>query len=217
MRTMLPHRVAVAGAQLRMLVLAADVGGCVGVDMESGAFVRAMFRGAADDHLAPFDVAVGEITEPPRPVDQSRPESVALAAPPRRTGSITPRRAERWLEPLRHPRRGSLLGFSGRAVPYWTLAGDRPSLTLVELAAGPQVRRGPFGYECRFIWQGARHQLPLLDHRALARLDEVGWPRYSARDVHHLLGHRVRHLLVVLTPPHQGYCYKVVASLLPAG
>lgn len=216
MRTMLPHRVAVAGAQMRMLVLAADVGGCVGVDLESGAFVRAMYRGGDDDDLAPFDVAVGEITEPSLPVDQSRPESVALACPPRRTGSMHPRRAERLLEPLVHPRRAALLGFPGRAVPYWTLAGDRPSLTLVELATGPQVRRGPFGYECRFTWQGARHQLALLDQRALARLDELGWPRYSARDLQHLLGHRVRHLLVVLTPPHQGYCYKVVASLLPA-
>ena len=215
MRTMLPRRVAVAGAQLRMLVLAADTGGCVGVDMESGAFVRAMFPGDADD-LAPYDVAVGEITEPSEPVDQSRPESVALASPPRRTGVVTPRRAERWLEPLQHPRRGALLGFPGRAVPYWTLAGDRPSLTLVELATGPQVRRGRLGYECRFTWQGARHQLPLLDQRALARFDEMGWPRYSARDVQGLLGHRVRRVLVVLTPPHQGYCYKVVASLLPA-
>jgi hypothetical protein len=215
MRTVLPHRVAVAGAQLRMLVLAADTGGCVGVDMESGAFVRATYPGGAHD-LAPYDVAVGEITEPSRPVDQSRPESVALVGAPRRTGSMTSRRAERWLEPLQHPRRGALLGFPGRAVPYWTLAGDRPSLTLVELATGPQVRRGPFGYECRFTWQGARHQLPLLDQRALACLDEVGWPRYSSRDVQHLLGHRVRRLLVVLTPPHQGYCYKVVASLLPA-
>ena len=215
MRTALPYRVAVAGAQLRMLVLAADRGGCVGVDMESGAFVRATFPGGADG-LAPFDVAVGEITVPSEPVDQSRPESVALAAPPQRVGSVTPRRAERWLEPLQHPRRGTLLGFPGRAVPYWTLAGDRPSLTLVELAAGPQVRRTSFGYECRFIWQGARHQLPLLDQRTLARLDEVGWPRYSARDVQHLLGYRVRRLLVVLTPPSRGYCFKVVASLLPA-
>ena len=215
MRTMLPHRVAVAGAQLRMMVLASDVGGCVGVDMDSGAFVRAMFPGGTAD-LGPYDLAVGTITEPSRPVDQSRPESVALASPPRRTGTVTARRAERWLEPLDHPRRGPLLGFPGRAVPYWTLAGDRPSLTLVELATGPQVRRGPVGYECRFPWQGARHQLPLLDQRALVRFQEVGWPRYSARDVQHLLGYRVRRILVILTPPHQGYCYKVVASLLPA-
>ncbi len=216
MRTALPYRVAVAGAQLRMLVLAADDGGCVGVDMESGAFVRATFPGGVDG-LAPFDVAVGEITDPSEPVDHSRPESVALAAGPRRIGSVSPRRAERWLEPLQHPRRGALLGFPGRAVPYWTLAGDRPSLTLVELAAGPQVRRTSFGYECRFAWQGGRHQLPLLDQQSLTRLDEVGWPRYSARDLQHLLGYRVRRLLVVLTPPSRGYCYKVVASLLPAG
>jgi hypothetical protein len=201
-----------------MLVLAAEADGCVGVDLESGAFVRAMYRRRGrSDELAPFDVAVGEVVTPDEPPDVSRPETVALARRPQRTGQLAPRRAERYLTPLHHPSRAPLLGFPGPAVPYWTLAGDRPSLTLVELVAGPQVRRVRGGWECRFPWHGNRHAFPLTDTRVTALLEEVGWPRYSSHDLHRLLGYRTRRLLVMLSPPRHGYCYKVVAALLPAG
>lgn len=220
MRTEVPYLVAVAGAELRMLVLAADPGGCVGVDLESGAFVRATYdrrrrssRGGGEPTT--FDLVSGEIAPSSDPPDVSRPETVVLAAPPKRTGQLSARRAERYLAPLHQPRRGPLLGFPGPTVPYWTLAGDRPSLTLVEIVAGIQVRRARWGYECRFPWQGARQQLPLADTRLVAQLEDVGWPRYSGRDLQRLLGYRVGRLLVVLSPPRQGYCYKVVASLLP--
>jgi len=214
MRGLVHPRVAAVGAELQMLVLAADAGGCVGVDLDSGAFVRATYAGDAGP-LQPFDVVSGEIAVPPVPPDASRPETVTLDGPPRPSGAMTPRRAERWLAPLQHPRRRSLLDIVGSAAPYWTLAGDRPSVTLVEVVAGLQVRREPTGYECRFGWQGARLRLPLDDRRLTARFDEVGWPRYSGRDLQNLLGHRVRRLLVVLSPPLDGYCYKVVAALLP--
>ncbi len=205
-----------------MLVLAPDAEGCVGVDLGSGAFVRATYRrrpggpgrGKGDD-LAPFDVVVGEVATPDEPPDVSRPETVTLAAPPRRTGHLSARKAERYLSPLHHPNRAPLLGFPGPTVPYWTLAGDRPSLTLVELVAGPQIRRVRGGWECRFPWQGARHAFALTDARVAALLEKVGWPRYSSRDLHRLLGYRTRRLLVMLTPPRHGYCYKVVAALLP--
>ncbi|HEX2274291.1 MAG TPA: hypothetical protein VHG90_10505 [Acidimicrobiales bacterium] len=219
MRAAVPVLVAVEGAELRMLVLVAGVDGCVGVDLESGAFVRASYRrgGDSDADLAPFDVVVGEVATADEPPDVSRPETVTLAAPPRRTGYLTARKAERYLTPLHHPNRAPLLGFPGPTVPYWTLAGDRPSLTLVELVAGPQVRRVRWGWECRFPWHGARHAFPLTDARVTSLLDEVGWPRYSSRDLHRLLGYRTRRALVMLTPPRHGYCYKVVAALLPAG
>lgn len=209
------------GAELRMLVLASHANECVGVDLESGAFVRATYgrSGApgADGDLEPFDVVVGEVATPDEPPDVSRPETVALAGPPQRAGVLAARKAERYLTPLHHPNRGPLLGFPGPTVPYWTLAGDRPSVTLVELVAGPQIRRVRWGWECRFPWHGGRHAFPLTDGRVMGLLDEVGWPRYSSHDLHRLLGYRIRRALVMLTPPRHGYCYKVVAALLPAG
>ena len=197
-----------------MLVLAADAGGCLGVDLDSGAFVRARYHGEAKS-LSPFDIVAGQIAQAAHAIDASRPETVYLDHPPHPVGSLSPRRAERYLEPLHHPPRRSLLGFPGATVPYWTLNGDRPSLTLVDLVAGTRVYREAHQYECRFTWQSVRYHLPLVDRRLVNRLDGVGWPRYSSRDLESVLGHRVRRLLIALSPPHEGYCYKVVAALLP--
>jgi len=197
-----------------MLVLAADAGGCLGVDLDSGAFVRARYHGEAEP-LATFDVVSAQIADANHPIDASRPETVYLDHPPRHVGALSARRAERWLEPLHHPRRRSLLGFPGATVPYWTLNGDQPSLTLVDLVAGTQVHREPKQYECRFTWQSVRYHLPLVDRDLTDRLDDIGWPRYTSRDLESVLGQRVRRLLVALSPPHGGYCYKVVAALLP--
>jgi hypothetical protein len=216
MRTEVSYRVGIAGAELRVLVLAADTGGCVGVDLDSGAFVRASYSACPSEPFSSFDVVTGRIAASSRPTDASRPETVELEEAPAQCGRLSERKVERYLAPLRHPRRGPLLGFAGRAVPYWTLTGDRPSLTIVDVATGPQLRRGPAGYECRFTWQGGRHQYVLGDRRLAAQLEEVSWPRYSGRDLQRLLGYRVRRLLIVLTPPHEGYCHKVVAALLPA-
>lgn len=215
MRTEVSYRVGVAGAELRMLVLAADTRGCVGVDLDSGAFVRASYSATPGDPYSSFDIVSGRIAAPSQPADASRPETVELEDAPSQCGHLSERKVERYLGPLRHPRRGPLLGFAGRAVPYWTLTGDRPSLTIVDIATGPQLRRGPTGYECRFTWQGARHQYALGDRRLAGQLEDVAWPRFSGRDLQRLLGYRVRRLLIVLTPPHEGYCYKVVAALLP--
>ncbi|MEN3315290.1 MAG: hypothetical protein V7605_1524 [Acidimicrobiaceae bacterium] len=197
-----------------MLVLVADAGGCLGVDLDSGAFVRARYHGEPGP-LATFDVVSAQIADAGHPIDASRPETVHLDHPPEHIGALSPRRAERWLEPLHHPRRRNLLGFPGAVVPYWTLNGDQPSLSLVDVVAGPQVHREAHQYECRFTWQSMRYHLPLVDRDLTNRLDGVGWPRYSSRDLESVLGRRVRRLLVALSPPQEGYCYKVVAALLP--
>lgn len=218
MRTDVRYRVAVVGAELAMAVLAEEPDGCVAVDLESGAFVRAIHPPLPRDASpAPLDVVTAEIASPLDPPDAARPEAVQLAAAPTRTGRLTPRRAERYLQVLQHPAHGPLLGFSGVAVPYWTLSGDRPSVTLVEPAMGPQIRWGPAGYECRFAWQGTVHELPLGDRRLAAWLWRHGVDRCAGRELTRHLGFRPQRLLVVLTPPADGYCYKQVSALLPAG
>jgi len=218
MRTDVRFRVAVAGAELAMAVLAEEPDGCVAIDLESGAFVRAIHPPLPDDPAATaLDVVTAEIAASLDPPDAARPEAVLLAAPPTRTGRLTRRRAERYLAPLQHPPHGPLLGFAGVAVPYWTLSGDRPSVTLVEPTMGPQIRWGPAGYECRFAWQGTVHQLPLGDRRLAASLWRQGIDRCSGRTLTRELGFRVQRLLVVLTPPSDGYCYKQVSALLPTG
>ncbi|MGH9276589.1 MAG: hypothetical protein ACRD12_00540, partial [Acidimicrobiales bacterium] len=133
---------------------------------------------------------------------------------PTRVGRLAPKKAQRLLAPLHHPPRLPLLGFHANAVPYWTLTGDRPSLALIDLRSDARLRRGPFGPECHFIWQGVLHELMLADPRLLAAIDD-GLPPPSRSEVQRLLGYRPRRLLVMLTPPIDGYCHKAVGALLP--
>lgn len=215
MRTEVRCRVEIAGAELRMLVLAPQPDGCVGIDLDSGAFVRAIFPVGGGEPLEPFDITAAPIGDPLDPPDSVRPEAVALAEAPERVGRLTARRAERYLQALRHPAQGPLLGFSGVTVPYWTLVGDRPSLALVEPSEGPLVLAGPGGYECRFGWQGAVHQLPLGDRRLASELYRLRRRRSSPRELTRILGFRPGRLLIVVAGPHDGHCTKQVAALLP--
>jgi hypothetical protein len=216
----MPFRVEVAGAELRMLVLASQPDGCVGIDLESGAFVRAIFPtgdypNSSGEPLEPYDVTTAPIGEPLDPPDTVRPEAVALDSPPQRIGHLSPRRAERYLQALRHPAHGPLLGFAGVTVPYWTLVGDRPSLALVEPSEGPLVLAGPGGYECRFGWQGTVHQFPLGDRQLAQELYRLRRRRSSPRELTRILGFRPARLLVVVAGPTDGHCTKQVAALLP--
>jgi len=215
MRTEVRYRVAVAGAELRMLVLAPQIDGCVGIDLDSGAFVRAIYSADEGEPLEAFDVTTAPIGLPLDPPDTVRPEAVAMACAPERIGSLSPRRAERYLQALRHPAQGPLLGFAGVTVPYWTLGGDRPSLALVEPTEGPLVLAVADGYECRFGWQGTVQQLPLGDHQLATELAGLRRRRSSPRELTRILGYRPGRLLVVVAGPTDGHCTKQVAALLP--
>jgi hypothetical protein len=216
MRTELRYRVAVAGSELQLLVLALEPDGCVGVDLDSGAFVRALHPDAAHLGLSAFDVATAAIGDPVDPPDAVRPEAVLLDSPPRRVGRLRPRRAERYLHALRHPPHRPLLGFQGVSVPYWTLSGDQPSLALVDPTEGPHVVGDAFGYSCRFGWDGAVHQLPLADDALARRLVELRRPRCSPRELARVLGFTPGRLLLMVAGPYDGHCTKQVAALLPS-
>ncbi len=141
MRTEVRCRVEVAGTEMRLLVLGDDPDGFIGIDLASGSFVRALHPPSPSVRLAALDVVSGRIGPPVDPPDCARPEAVVLESMPRRVGRVHPRRADRFLAPLTHPPQPPLLGFSGPSVPYWTLSGDRPSLTVVTPELGPQLRR----------------------------------------------------------------------------
>ena len=205
------YRVVVAGAELRMVVLAAESRGCVGVDIDCGAFVYATHPSALEI-ASPFDVISAEIAGAADPPDPARPEALGLATAPRRLGRLSLRRAERLLAPLKHPPRLPLLGLGANAVPYWTLTGEGPSLALVEIRQNPRLRWTEAGLECHFEWQGAAHELPVVNRTLAARVD-VPWA--SRREVERLLGYRPRRLLVMLTAPQDGYCHKAVGAILP--
>lgn len=203
----LPRVPVAAGTTLNLLVVASDDLQCAGVDLESGALVRAWSPEPAEHRLRQFDVVdvtlAGDIDAVP---DPAQPEALGLTGPPVPTHRMTGRRCERLLRPLLHPKGRPLLGITASVVPFWQRSGDHPSIALVE-PDGPISfwRDGPY-LACRFIWQGHERELPCLDRALAAMMDRSGRTRLTA-----LKGDR---LVVALTPPIDGRCHKVVEALL---
>lgn len=197
-----------AGASLELLVLAADAEQCVGVDVASGALVRAWWDNPPDGRLRPYEAVVVTLAHDPEAVpDPSAPEGLALEGDVERVGHIRGRRAERLLRPLLHPLDEPLLGTHAPAIPLWERRPDRPSTGIIEPQSQVVLRREPEYLACRFAWQGTVRELPCLDRRVAGEMDHYGETGRVAE--------RRTRLVVELTPPIDGHCHKVVAAVLP--
>ena len=220
--TTVPRRAALGGSELAMIVLAASPEGCIGIDADSGALVRASVPGLWSEPVAPFDLVTATMADPAELVfDPAQPEAVLLDGPVEVVGQLPRRRVERLLRLLRHPRHGHLLGWAGPAIVYWTLEGDHPSAAILDLATDPIVLARapapgrPDTPRCRFSWAGRTLELPITDRRVTAAFRRHELPMLSGRALADAVGGRPRYLLVALTPPVNGHCYKVVAAVLP--
>lgn len=189
-------------------MLAADAEQVAGVDLVSGALVRAWSPEPLGPELRPYDVVEATLDDSIDLLpDPSQPEAVPLVAPPPRIGRITGRRAERYLRALVYPAGQPLLGIHGPAVPFWQRTADHPSIAVVEPEGSAVVREREGWLSCVFGWRGVSLELPCVDWRLAQALAANGQVRFDAAK-----GDR---LLVALTPPIDGHCHKVVAGLLP--
>jgi hypothetical protein len=68
-----------------------------------------------------------------------------------------------------------------------------------------------FGWEREDVW------LPVEDRHADQALAAARRERLTGKDLATALGFRPQYLLVVLTRPREGHCYKVCTAILPAG
>lgn len=204
----LPRRSNIPGTTLELLLLASDVDHCAGIDLVSGAIVRAWTPAPIEIDLQPYDVVGGTIDDVVDLLpDPTQPEAVALIEPPEWIGRVTGRRAERYLRAVLHPPGQSLLAIHGPAIPFWQRTMDYPTIAVVE-PEGPAVIRLRSGVmTCLFRWRGLPVELPCVDRRIGAALASTGRTRLDSGK-----GER---LLVALAPPFEGHCHKVVAGLLP--
>ncbi|HET6793193.1 MAG TPA: hypothetical protein VFH45_02050 [Acidimicrobiales bacterium] len=200
------------------MALADGSEGCAAVDTSSGALVRAHYQGRAERPPAAFDVVEAVIGADPDGPDPTQPEAVVLDRPPSVVGRLRRRRARKLLAPLLLPAYEQPFGFPGSAVPYWEVPGDRPSLAVVAPERGPLIVRrseSGLGPACRFGWKGVDMELPLADSSAVRAFDEVSWPQLGGGRLSSVLGFDPRLLVLALSAPRHGRCYKVVAGLLP--
>jgi hypothetical protein len=57
--------------------------------------------------------------------------------------------------------------------------------------------------------------MPVDDARLAATFADGERVRLGGRALAHALGHRPHYLLVALTPPRNGHCYKTLVAVLP--
>jgi hypothetical protein len=209
------------GAELRLLVLACTPDDTTAVDLSSGALVRLRVpwpEGHAPD-LALFDVVEATLADDPQRDDLAQPEAATAASLPRHVGTLRGRRVRKMLQRLAAPPHGPLLGFPGPAAPYWEFRGARPSAALITPTRGPQLIRRPadgstwvrFGWERDDVW------LPVEDASACRALDSARRERLAGKALATALGFSPHYLLVTLSLPREGHCYKVCTAVLPRG
>lgn len=189
-------------------MLAADIDHCAGIDLMSGALVRAWSPAPIELVLRPYDVVSGTLDDTVDLLpDPSQPEAVPLIEPPQPIGRITGRRAERYLRALVHPPGQPLLALHGPAVPFWQRTAAYPSIAVVEPEGPAVIRLRDSALSCLFRWRGVPVELPCVDRRLARALVAAGRTRVDSGK-----GER---LLVELSPPVDGHCHKVVSALLP--
>ncbi len=193
---------------MRLLLLAPGEGEAACIDLDTGGLLWAVWDPESSNvvpiRLRPLDVVTARTVINPPPPDPSRPETVELVDPPVAVGRLRGRRAQRLLTPLHHPEKDQLLGFAGPAVPYWTLAGDHPSMTIVNPYGDVVLTPTMEGLTVRFRFRGVVHELPCTDASAAAAVTAKNGPVKAKR-----------RLLVTLSAPYLGHCYKIVPALLP--
>ena len=196
------------GSELRLLVVSTGPAHCVGIDLASGALVRAWSPVAVDRRLRPYDLVDVTVANDPDVVpDPCEPEALAVAAAPVLVGRMTGRGALRLARPLLHPDKAPLLGFHGPAVPFWERRPDHPSVALAKPKQPVVVTVEEGVMWCHFMWWGRPQVLECRDPRlgaflARARKDAVALATGTL-------------LLIALEPPVQGQCHKVVEALVP--
>lgn len=162
--------------------------------------------------LTNFGYVVLEQERAPEEADPARPD-LRVAAEVSPTEQIAKRRhLVSWLEHLSASERLAPLGFPGPSVPYARFDGTRPSLAILALRE-PTLGRGRNDEAVlEFAWGPLRQMMPVTKELE-ARLG--GGPTVTHRKGwHHALGRVPRFALAAYAPPDQGYCRKLVVTLV---
>lgn len=209
------------GSTLHLLVLSSTVEDTTVVDLATRTVmrVRVPWPEGHEPDIATFDVVEVTLADDPERDDLAQPEATTVADLPRHVGTLRGRHLRKLLSRLVASPDGPLLGFPGPSAPYWEFRGFRPSVALIEPTRRPQLlRRQADGTTwVRFGWDRDDVWLPVEDRNAARALDAARRERLSGKSLATALGFEPQYLLVTVSPPRDGHCYKVCAAVLPRG
>jgi hypothetical protein len=209
------------GSTLHLLVLSSTVEDTTVVDLATRTVmrVRVPWPEGHEPDISTFDVVEVTLAADPERDDLARPEATTVADLPRHVGTLRGRHLRKLLRRLVASPDGPLLGFPGPSAPYWEFRGFRPSVAIIEPTRRPQlIRRQADGTTwVRFGWDRDDVWLPVEDRHAARALDAARRERLSGKSLATALGFEPQYLLVTVSPPRDGHCYKVCAAVLPRG
>jgi hypothetical protein len=209
------------GSTLHLLVLSSTIEDTTVVDLATRTVmrVRVPWPEGHEPDISTFDVVEVTLADDPERDDLARPEATTVADLPRHVGTLRGRHLRKLLRRLVASPDGPLLGFPGPSAPYWEFRGFRPSVALIEPTRRPQlIRRQADGTTwVRFGWDRDDVWLPVEDRNAARALDAARRERLSGKSLSTALGFEPQYLLVTVSPPRDGHCYKVCAAVLPRG
>jgi hypothetical protein len=209
------------GSTLHLLVLSSTLEDTTVVDLATRTVmrVRVPWPEGHEPDISTFDVVEVTLAADPERDDLARPEATTVADLPRHVGTLRGRHLRKLLRRLVASPDGPLLGFPGPSAPYWEFRGFRPSVAIIEPTRRPQlIRRQADGTTwVRFGWDRDDVWLPVEDRNAARALDAARRERLSGKSLSTALGFEPQYLLVTVSPPRDGHCYKVCAAVLPRG
>ena len=209
------------GSTLHLLVLSSTREDTTVVDLATRTVmrVRVPWPEGHEPDIEAFDVVEVTLADDPERDDLAQPEATTVADLPRHVGTLRGRHARKLLRRLVASPDGPLLGFPGASAPYWEFRGFRPSVALIEPTRKPQlIRRQADGTTwVRFGWDRDDVWLPVEDRNAARALDAARRDRLSGKSLANALGFEPQYLLVTVSRPRDGHCYKVCSAVLPDG
>lgn len=209
------------GSTLHLLVLSSTLEDTTVVDLATRTVMRVRVPWPEDyePDISTFDVVEVTLADDPERDDLAQPEATTVADLPRHVGTLRGRHVRKLLRRMVATPDGPLLGFPGASAPYWEFRGFRPSVALIEPTRSPQlIRRSADGSTwVRFGWDREDVWLPVEDRHAARALDAARRERLSGKSLASALGFEPQYLLVTVSPPRDGHCYKVCAAVLPRG
>jgi hypothetical protein len=201
----------------KLCLLVVSATDSVVVDLKSGLMFRCEIHDSLLSICSPFDVIeVGAISKP-KENDPAKPEYVELMGNAKSTGKrLRKRKVHKLLKPLISKGKTPLLGFRGPSASYWTLTGFQPSLAIVIPDRGPLlIRRKDGSAWVRFGFGQFVEELMVQDKSIQAALNETVRSRFVGKQLAQFLGWKPKYLIIGLSSPVNGHCYKKVLGLLP--